>query len=661
MGTQFFVIFNSWIKNMLMKKILIASILFSLTTFGYSQDYNYHNINAHERKAFSSKMNFKASPETNNYDIIYHRIHWEVDPAKYYIKGEVCSYFKATESTLSSIYFDIIDALTIESVTQNGLNLTFTHANNLVKITLPNAISVGQIDSLTINYSGIPQALTGFGAFETNVHEGTPILWTLSEPYGAREWWPCKQSLSDKIDSIDIYIKAPATYKAASNGKLISEKTTGTKKITHWKHRHPIASYLVAMAVSNYETYSHHAKVSETQSVEIINYVYPENLSEAKISTEFTVKVMELFSELFIPYPFHNEKYGHAQFGWGGGMEHQTIGFMGGFSESLITHELAHQWFGDHVTCNSWQHIWVNEGFAVFCENLAQEHLYPENWVSWKAGRMDIVIQNAKSGSIFVEDTTDVNRIFNYALTYQKGGLILQMLRTQIGDVAFFKGINEILTNPKTSGKFASANNVQLYFEEAADTSLTTFFNDWYYGQGYPQYKINWEQDENFQVHVLISQTTTHTSVPFFKLKVPLLFKNNDQETLSTFMNTENEQAFTFNPGFAINAVIFDPNYDIIAPHPAEINLSVEDETLENSISIFPNPTKHQLTIKAAHGVTIENYEISDASGKQILNSELTKNTNRVDIDIANFNSGAFYIRIKTNQSFVVKTFIKTD
>jgi aminopeptidase N len=643
-----------------MKNLFIASILFSCIQIGFSQDYNYPNVNTHERKAFSSKMNFKASPETDNYDIIYHRILWEVDPAVYQIKGEVCSYFKATESSLNSIYFDIIDALTIESVIQNGVNLTFTHTNNLVQITLPNALNLGQIDSLTIKYSGVPQALTGFGSFVTNEHEGTPILWTLSEPYGAREWWPCKQSLSDKIDSIDIYIKAPAIYKAASNGKLISEITTGTKKITHWKHRHPIAAYLVAMAVTNYETYSHFAQVNDSQRVEIINYVYPENLNSAKISTEFTVKVMELYSDLFIPYPFHNEKYGHAQFGWGGGMEHQTIGFMGGFSESLITHELAHQWFGDHVTCKSWQDIWVNEGFAVFCENLAQEHLYPENWVTWKAGRMDIVISDTKSGSIFVEDTANVNRIFNSALTYQKGGLILQMLRSQLGDVAFFNGINELLTNPKTSGKFASGLDVQHYFEEAGDTSLTSFFNDWYYGQGYPQYKINWEQDENFLVHVLISQTTTHTSVPFFKLKVPLLFKNNSQEILSTFMNTENEQAFTFNPGFVINEVIFDPNYDIIAPHPADIRLSVEDETFENSISIFPNPTKHQLTITAIQGVFIEKYDIIDASGKQIRNSQ-TKNSNRVDIDITDFNLGVFYIRIKTNQSIVVKTFVKTD
>lgn len=645
---------------MLMKNLFIAGILFTCIQIGFTQDYNYPNVNTHERKAFSSKMNFKASPYTHNYDIIYHRILWEVDPAVYQIKGEVCSYFKATESSLSSIYFDIIDALTIESVIQNGVNLTFTHSNNLVQITLPNALNFGQIDSLTIKYSGVPQALTGFGSFETNEHDGTPILWTLSEPYGAREWWPCKQSLSDKIDSIDIYIKAPAIYKAASNGKLISEITTGTKKITHWKHRHPIAAYLVAMAVTNYKTYSHFAQVSDSQRVEIINYVYPENLSSAKISTEFTVKVMELFSDLFIPYPFHNEKYGHAQFGWGGGMEHQTIGFMGGFSESLITHELAHQWFGDHVTCNSWQDIWVNEGFAVFCENLAQEHLYPENWVTWKAGRMDIVISDTKSGSIFVDDTTNVNRIFNYALTYQKGGLILQMLRSQIGDVAFFNGINELLTNVKTSGKFASGFDVQQYFEEAADTSLTSFFNDWYYGQGYPQYKINWEQDENFLVHVLISQTATHSSVPFFKLKVPLLFKNNSQEILSTFMNTENEQAFTFNPGFVINEVIFDPNYDIIAPHPADIKLSVEDETFENSISIFPNPSKHQLTITATQGVFIKKYDIIDASGKQILNSEI-KNSNRVDVDITDFNLGVFYIRIKTNQSFVVKTFVKTD
>jgi aminopeptidase N len=556
----------------------------------------------------------------------------------------------------------LITSLEIDSVTQNGVRLNFEHANNLVKATLSRSLNSGELDSITLFYKGIPESLTGFGSFETNFHEGTPVLWTLSEPYGAREWWPCKQSLSDKIDSLDLYVETPSQYKVGSNGKLIFEKTEGDLKQTYWKHRYPIASYLVAIAVTNYESYSHYAMVNEIDSVEILNYVYPENVASAKEDTKFTVDVIELFSKLFIPYPFYKEKYGHAQFGWGGGMEHQTMSFMGGFSESLITHELAHQWFGDYVTCGSWQHIWINEGFAVFCECLAQEHLNSENWTSWKKERMNTVLNNAQSGSIFVDDTTDVSRIFNYALTYQKGGLILQMLRTQIGDTPFFEGINKMLSQSENGGAFATADDVQYLLEAAADTTLTEFFNDWYYGEGYPLYKISWEQDLNKQLHFNVSQTTTHSSVPFFELSIPILLIGDNKEQLVYLHNTSNNQTYSLSADFAVNEIVFDPYYNIIANHPAEISLNINETLATNNDLIFmPNPANETLTVKSLKGIEFSKIDIINVSGKHVFNKIYEKRSHKTNLNISKLPAGIYYVRVDTNKGLIVKQIVKTN
>ncbi|MBK7970327.1 MAG: hypothetical protein IPK08_16080 [Bacteroidetes bacterium] len=177
------------------------------------------------------------------------------------------------------------------------------------------------------------------------------MIWTLSEPYGSSDWWPCKNGLTDKADSIDIFLNVPNAMTGASNGILIAETPNGTTKLFHWKHKYPIA-YLICMAVTNYVKYSLCPLAGDT--LEIVNYVYPEDSLLATSQTDEIVSMVQLYDTLFGVYPFHNEKYGHAQFGWGGGMEHQTMTFVSNFGFDLLAHELAHHWFGDKVTYGSW-------------------------------------------------------------------------------------------------------------------------------------------------------------------------------------------------------------------------------------------------------------------------------------------------------------------
>ncbi|HBH49150.1 MAG TPA: peptidase M1 [Bacteroidales bacterium] len=641
-----------------MNKFITIILALLLSAISIAQDNDIPEYVKSEKASMLKKAANGTSANSSNYNIIYHRIHWKTDPAVRFIAGNVTSYIKAVENDVTTIEFDLHNDLIVDSILQRNQHLTFTHASNVIAIELNQSLSEGDLDSLSVYYQGVPPS-SGFGSYATSTHNFTPIMWTLSEPYGAMEWWPCKQTLSDKIDSIDIYIENPSQYRAASNGKLIYEQINGDKRTTFWKHRYPIVTYLVAIAVTNYEDYSHVAMVNETESVEILNYVYPESRSSAESATEYTVDALEFLSQKFIPYPFYKEKYGHAQFGWGGGMEHQTMSFMGGFSQGLIVHELAHQWFGDHVTCASWEDIWVNEGFAVFCEGLVIEELNPSQWLRWKMDEINAVVEKRKWGSVWVDDTTSVNRIFDYYLTYVKGGQLLHMLRHQLGDEDFFEGINNMLTNQASSGKFASAMDVKNYLAAAADTNLDYFFNTWYYGQGYPEYTFQLLNETIDSITFSVSQTTTHASVDFYPMHVPVNIAGNGSSKDIRLHHTENGQVFTVQTGFELQTITFDPDYTIVAPHPANIHYTVtESIDLGEGILISPNPLTDFFILDVSQEITLTSIELYDITGKLMKSwsqNELESNY----FDLSTHASGIYQLKITTPESFVVKQIIK--
>ncbi len=595
------------------------------------------------------------NPAGTNYDQKYLRLEFEVDPAVKYIKGCVTFYYEIINPT-DTLSFDMGTGINVDSIIYKGNKLQSTKTGNVLMVQLPNQLSSGVYDSISIYYQGVPES-DGFGSFTVSTHNNVPVMWTLSEPYGAKDWWPCKQSLDDKPDSIDVYITHPKEYKAASNGLLISETLIGDNLLTHWKHRHAIAAYLIAIAVTNYETYSHFAHLESGDSVEILNYIYPESVSYIKNQTSVTPEILEFFSKKFIDYPFKNEKYGHAQFGWGGGMEHQTMSFMGSFGYSIIAHELAHQWFGDYITCASWHDIWLNEGFASYCEGLCYENgLGDKNWKLWLADEIDYVTSEL-GGSVYVNDISDENRIFDGRLSYAKGAMVLHLIRGQIGDDAFFTGIRNYLNDPKLQHAYATTNDLRVHFEQTSGKDLSELFNDWVYGEGYPTYTLSWGQKDDNSFYLEVEQKQSHSSVDFFELKLPVQLSGEGKDTIVYFDNTENNQEFVFNINFKVEKVTFDPNIWIIS-RPAQIVLY--QKVLESEkVLLAPNPVTDNLLVRTNLPDTAVDVQIFDINGKKVKEFNNIENPHKFKLDLKELQQGIFFIMIDTKSDKIVQKFMK--
>ncbi len=649
-----------------LKFLKLLSVTLFILTFFHSENLSAQFLSNQfdEGKFFENEnasnqrlLNFFSDPRANNVDIFYQRLELTLDPDTLYMKGIVSTSFTAKQN-LDTVYFDLYDSMVVDSVLYHNTSVTFHQPiNNSFWILLPSEIISGTKDSVKVFYQGIPSG-DGFGTFTKGFHNNSPCLFNLSEPYAAMFWWPCKQSLTDKIDSIDVIIHHPSKYKEASNGLLISRDTLNGWAVTHWKHVYPIAPYLIGVSVSEYSVYEDTVHFSPTDSMIILNYVFPEYLDTAKKYSANLIPVIKFYAETFGDYPFKKEKYGHAQWTYGGGMEHQTMSFVGSMNYSLITHELAHQWFGDHLTCGTWRDIWLNEGFATYCTGLCIEKFYSDKFRKWKEDDLS-VIKNAQPQSVWVWDTSWNVRIFDYKLTYAKGAYLLHMLRWKLGDADFFAALKSYQADPNLTYNFAVVPDLIQHLQNQSGQDVTSFFNQWYYGAGYPTYHLQWNQNAENNLKMYVEQETSiPQSVTFFSMPIPVQFIGEGKDSIVRFENDVNGQLFSITLPFKVDSVLFDPDLHLISFDNTVVRVPGFDDV---TISLFPNPSSDNINLFFSAAFVPKEIDIYDLSGREIYSSsiEVNRNLGVYPINAGTIAAGIYLVKVKDDYGEKILKWVK--
>lgn len=609
----------------------------------------------------------KANEKAYGFDVNYHRLKFDVKPANEGpLKGKVHTAFTVTADSLKDLLFDLNNEMQVDSVRMHGETLSFDHEqNNRLIINLPQTYAKGAADSLDIYYKGFPsQSQSGFYAFNRSTHANVPVLWTLSQPFGAKDWWPCKQTLNDKVDSLDVWVSTVDSYRAVSNGVLVKQSRENGKAHFHWQHRYPIAPYLVAIAITNYQVHQESITLKSGDSMDLVHYLYPEVFETNKQAVSHTKKVLRLYEELFGAYPFAREQYGHAQMSGGGGMEHQTMSFMGGFNEDLIAHELAHQWFGNKVTCGSWRDIWLNEGFATYLTGLSKKHLDgPEAWEGWKSTKITSITAQ-DGGSVYINQRLNKDRIFNWRLSYNKGAFILRMLKWRLGKAAFYEGIQKFLNDPDLAYQTAKTPDFKNHLENVSNKDLDTFFQQWVYGQGYPVFDIRWHQGAS-SLTIQINQEPSHSSVDFFHTKAPLKIMGDNKDTTVVLNHSQDQQMYDdIKLPFEADSIAFDPQNWLLARHEIKETKDLKGDPFSaDSLIAFPNPVKDELYLKINEGCSKKpKFVLLNSEGIIIKESNIEKGFipgSVLAFNVANIRSGIYFVKFMCQDEVITKKIIK--
>ncbi len=502
-----------------------------------------------EAQRYISLMRSAAQPVAEpNIDVSYYKLNLTITTTPAYLRGIVTVKARSTISALTSITLDLMNAMTVDSIKSGSTLLSFSQQPTTVTIQLDRAYTSGEMFTMDIFYRGVPGS-SGFGSFEFRSHTpGIPWVYTLSEPYGAKDWWPCKDHPVDKADSVDVWVTVDSTLKVGSNGLLVGVVHNGNGTTTYrWAERYPISTYLVSVTLTNFAEFTNWFHYSPVDSMPVLNYVLPEHLANAQTNLPRAVTMLGVYSNRFGLYPFIKEKYGHCEFGWGGGMEHQTMTSLAGFGESLVAHELAHSWFGDMITCANWPNIWLNEGFATYGVALYYETQYGmPTYTNYMNSQMNSA-RNA-GGSVYVQDTSDVNTLFDGSLVYAKGGTVLHMLRHVLGDSTFLSALKAYAGDPRFRYGVATTEDFKGVCETVSGTSLDYFFNEWIYNAGYPRYNYAWEAvpdtEGGYVVPIRIQQVAIPGNPAVFTMPVDFRLTGTGLDTTVVLWNDLADQYF---------------------------------------------------------------------------------------------------------------------
>jgi aminopeptidase N len=505
----------------------------------------------------------KRQRPPRTFDVLHYAISTRFDVPNKMVIGDETVMLKPLSDGFKSFELDA-SSTKVEAVTLSDSNATlkWTQPPNKLAITLDRAYDPSETISLRIRYRSTPERgmyfipQNGVGDFGG----AKPAqIWTQGEPEENHYWFPCYDFPDDKATS-EQYITTGASEIAISNGKLVETTTNpdGTKTF-HWKMEQPHSSYLISLVVGNY------AKLEDAyNNVPLEYYTYQGTEETARRAFGKTPEMMRLFSQK-LDYEYPYERYAQtvvANFIFGG-MEnitattHADSEILNGrtkeaqvATENLISHELAHSWFGNLVTCKDWSELWLNEGFATFMEAVFREH---------DAGRDAYLTEMRSSESLYLlEDRFRYRRPLVYntygtaidifdATVYKKGGLVLHMLRETVGDELFWKALHRYLEENKY--KAVSTADLQRVFEETTGRQLDWFFDQWVYKAGYPELRVRSfynQPTQRLTLEVTQTQSASAMTPLVFRLPVEIEIATAGGERTEPIEITQRTQRFTF-------------------------------------------------------------------------------------------------------------------
>ena len=449
-------------------------------------------------------------PRQPGVDVVHYAFRLTVDDQSNRIAGETAVTVRLSKG-VAEIVLDLVTSagntgMAVSAVTVEGRPVAFHHADDRLRITLPSRPGPGEERTVMIAYAGVPRE--GLRLID-NIH-GDRTAFSENWPNRARHWLPMIDHPYDKATG-EFIVTAPVHYQVVANGVLVEETDlAGGMRRTHWRQSVPIASWLYAIGVARFAVRHYDVVRGVPQQV----WVFPQNRDRSTLFEVTGRKAFEFFSDWIGPYPY--EKLAHVQAaGLGGGTEHATAIFYGekavAAGRAPVVHEVAHQWWGNAVTENDWDDVWLSEGFATYFTHLYTEHV--EGRDAFVRGlRRDVEVIDAAQKAqpdqpVIHRNLSDMRRVLN-RFVYQKGGWVLHMLRGLIGTERFWVGIRDYYARYRDRN--ASTDDFRQIMERAAGIPLTWFFDQWLKRPGMPTLGGSWRYDaEAGRLHIELAQVQT--------------------------------------------------------------------------------------------------------------------------------------------------------